>query len=57
VGSIRGGLVWRITSQANGGMQEFQFEWAQGTHLIEVSVVGDGLSLTQARDVALQAGH
>jgi hypothetical protein len=55
-GAVHGGLAWKVTSAANGGMSEYRFEWADGTRLTGVSVVGSQLTLSQARQVALAAG-
>jgi hypothetical protein len=53
-GSIDHGLAWQVDSAANGGMSEFRFEWAQGMHLADVSVIGADLTLAQARGIALK---
>ncbi|HEV2375387.1 MAG TPA: hypothetical protein VGS19_24905 [Streptosporangiaceae bacterium] len=55
-GAVHNGLVWRIDSQANGGMQEYLFKWIRNSDLTQVSVVGCRLSLPGARAVALQSG-
>jgi hypothetical protein len=55
-GAVHGGLAWRVVSAANGGMSEYRFEWADGTRLTGVSVIGAQLTLGQARQVALAAG-
>lgn len=55
-GSVHGGLAWEVVSDANGGLSEFRFEWADGNRLVAVSVLGAKLSLEAARNVALGAG-
>lgn len=40
---------------ANGGMNEFRFEWAHVNHLVGISVIGAKLTLAEAQAVALKA--
>jgi hypothetical protein len=49
--------AWAISSAANGGMREFRLAWVRGDRLIEVNVVGSGLTFAAAQSVARSAGR
>lgn len=50
-----GGVAARIDSEANGGLSEYRFDWVRGTSILEVNVLGSGLSVGQAKQVATSA--
>lgn len=54
VAGLHGGRVTTISSAANGGLTEYQFQWTRGSDWVEVSVLGAGLSEASAARTAAQ---
>jgi hypothetical protein len=50
-------LAWTIDSAANGGLKEIRIALVRGDHLIEVNVIGAGLTQSQAYSLAARAGR
>jgi hypothetical protein len=53
---LRGGLAISISSAANGGLTEYQFDWVSASRWYQVSIVGSDMSITQAAQFAMQVG-
>lgn len=53
--AINGGIAGKVDSAANDGQTEFRFAWTSGSSMIEVNIVGPGLTLREATDVARRA--
>jgi len=53
--AINNGIAARIDSAANDGQTEFRFAWPNGASMVEVNIVGPGLTLRAARNVARRA--
>lgn len=52
---VNNGIAGRIDSLANNGQTEFRFAWVSGRSMVEVNIVGPGLTLSTARDLARRA--
>jgi hypothetical protein len=55
-GGINGGTAIQIASDANGGLTEYEFQWASGSTWYQVAVLGADMSVQQAQSFARQVG-
>ena len=53
--AINNGLAARINSHANDGRTEFRFAWTSGRSMVELNIIGAGLTLREAQAVARRA--
>ena len=53
--AINNGVAAQIKSPSNDGRTEFRFAWASGRSMVEVNIVGAGLTLGEAQAVARRA--
>jgi hypothetical protein len=52
VPGVKGGRVIKIDSASNGGLSEYQFQWADSTDWVAVSLLGANMTESQAASVA-----
>ena len=52
VPGVKGGRVIKIDSASNGGLSEYEFQWADSTDWVEVSLLGANMTESQAAAVA-----
>lgn len=50
--AINGGRAARIDSLSTDGLREFRFAWASGHSIVEVNILGAGMTVSQARGAA-----
>ena len=50
--TVNNGLAGRIDSPSNDGLREFRFAWASRNSMVEVNILGAGMTVSQARGVA-----
>lgn len=55
-GGINGGHAVQISSDANGGLTEYEFQWTSGASWYSVAVLGAGMSFSQAQAFAEHVG-
>lgn len=53
--AINNGIAARVNSRANNGRTEFRFAWTAGRSMVEVNIIGAGLTLREAQAVAHRA--
>lgn len=53
--AINNGIAAKISSLANNGRAEFRFAWTSGRSMVEVNIIGAGLTLREAQAVARRA--
>lgn len=53
--AINNGIAAKIISPSNDGQAEFRFAWASGRSMVEVNIIGAGLTLSEAQAVARRA--
>ena len=50
--TVNSGLAARIDSPSNDGLREFRFAWTSGNSMVEVNILGAGMTVSQAQGVA-----